>query len=117
MSVFSDNITNDLSNTEKIRVWFRDRVLEQFYCYSIEYKNIDEYIFQPNYHITSQFYRDFATLWAKQYKNELDSMGVFSTITDVKQKIYKNKFKVIVRFSQDPEESFYDVFESEWMSI
>jgi len=101
MSVFNDNITNDLSRIEKIRCWFRDRVLEQFAKYSLQYRDTSEHwkIFTDSYRITSIIHQDLANLWVNEYHSELTKMGVGSTITDVRKKLGGNKFRVIIKFA------------------
>ena len=106
MSIFNNNITNDLSRTEKIRCWFRDRILEQFTEYGPVYGSVSERwkIFADDYHIIDLIHRDFVNMWTGQYHNELVGMGVFSTRTDVKKKIGRNKFRVIIHFSLSPDD-------------
>ena len=107
MSIFDDNITSEISQIEKIRYWFRERILEQF----AEYNNMhqvspgfwDVYIADDSY-ITDFIHRDLASMWVKQYRNELREMGVYSTLTNVKKKIGVNKFRVIVRFTVNDRE-------------
>lgn len=103
MSVFNDNITNDLSRTEKIRCWFRDRILERFADYSLQYRDTSDHwkIFTDNYHIIDLIHKDLANLWVNEYHNELVEMGVLSTRTDVRKKIGGNKFRVIIKFATD----------------
>ena len=103
MSIFNDNITNDLSRTEKIRCWFRDRILEQFADYSLQYRDTSEHwkIFTDNYHITDLIHKDLVNLWVNKYHSELVEMGVLSTRTDVRKKIGGNKFRVIIKFATD----------------
>jgi len=103
MSLFNDNITNDLSQTEKIRCWFRDRILEQFADYSLQYRDTSEHwkIFTENYHIIDLIHKDLVNLWVNEYHNELVEMGVLSTRTDVRKKIGGNKFRVIIKFATD----------------
>jgi len=103
MSVFNDNITNDLSQTEKIRCWFRDRILEQFANYSLQYRDTSDHwkIFTDDYHITELIHKDLVNLWVNEYYRELVEMGVFSTRTDVKKKLGCNKFRVIIKFADE----------------
>jgi hypothetical protein len=103
MSIFNDNITNDLSRTEKIRCWFRDRILEQFAEYSLQYRDTSDHwkIFTDDYHITDLIYKDLANLWVNTYHRELVEMGVLSTRTDVRKKIGGNKFRVNIKLAID----------------
>lgn len=103
MSIFNDNITNDLSQTEKIRCWFRDRILELFADYSLQYRDTSEHwkIFTDNYHIIDLIHKDLVNLWVNIYYHKLGEMGIRSTRTDVKKKIGCNKFRVIVKFTTE----------------
>jgi len=116
MSVFSDNIINDLSKTEMIRIWFLERIGEQIEHWKIEYNGAPEHIFLQNYQLFDILYRNLADLWLERYWKDLGTMDVASTITDVKQKIDKNKFKVIVKFLQRGNTD-YDIVESDWFSV
>ena len=110
MSIFNDNITNDLSQTEKIRCWFRDHILEQFAKYSLQYRDTSEHwkIFTDSYRITSIIHHDLANLWVKEYHNELVEMGVFRTRTDVRKESGKNKFCVNIKFTDNEKLSIDD---------
>lgn len=103
MSIFNNNITNNLSQTEKIRCWFRDRILEQFADYSLQYRDTSEHwkIFTENYHITDLIHKDLVNLWVNIYYPNLNEMGVWSTRTNVKKKLGCNKFGVIVKFTTE----------------
>lgn len=116
MSVFNDNITNDLSKTEKIRGWFLKRIGEQIEDWKIEYNGAPEYVFLQNYQLTHMLYRSMVDRWLVRYWNDLVIMGVSSTITDVRQKIDRNKFKVIVKIMQKDNVD-YDIVESDWFTI
>ena len=116
MSVFNDNITNDLSKTEKIRGWFLKRIGEQIEDWKIEYKGAPEYVFLQNYQLTDTLYRNMADRWLDHYWKDLAIMGVSDTITDVKQKIDRNKFKVIVKIIQKGNVD-YDIVESDWFTV
>ena len=106
MSIFNDNITSEISQIEKIRCWFRERIFEQF----AEYNNIRQ--ISPEFcvnsandeYITSRIHRDLATMWVIQYKSELRKMGVYNTRTNVKKMIGVNKFRVIVQFTTNDRE-------------
>ena len=116
MSVFSDNITNDLSKTEMIRIWFLKQIGEQIEDWKIEYNGVSEYIFLQNYQLFNILHTDIVDRWLKRCWEDLRIMGVVSTITDVKQKIDKNKFKVVVNFLQQGNTD-YDIVESDWFAI
>ena len=108
MSVFSNNIINDISQTEKIRYWFKKRIFKRFEEYGFKNKN-NQYIFDyrnifenPNRYrnrILSYIYHDLVNLWAVTYRDELWAMGVNSTRTIVNKKKGQNDFCVIVKFS------------------
>lgn len=102
MSIFNDNITSEISQIEKIRYWFRERILERFEAYNNMHQTSpkfwDVYSLSDDGYVTDLIHRDLATMWVKQCDNELHKMGVFSTCTIVKKKIGINKFCIKVRF-------------------
>lgn len=104
MSVFSDNITSEISRIEKIRYWFRERILEQFKRYNYMHRASSEYwdaCSADDDYITEFIHKDLATMWVYKYNSELREAGVYSTCTNVKKKIGVNKFSVVVRFTTD----------------
>lgn len=104
MSIFDDNISNDLSKTEKIRCWFTDRVNEAFQMYSGDYEMYKNIYWYSNGAAISKIHGDLVYMWTVCFDSELKDMGVYSTRTDVVQKIGKNRFKVVINFCTIPEE-------------
>ena len=102
MSIFNNNIVNDISAAEKVRYWITDEVTDYFdelhsaHLYSEDYLNT----VYDAYDITDSIHRSLASRWVESMQHGyLKELGVTSTITDVKKKRGQNQFCVIVRFS------------------
>lgn len=104
MSLFDDNISNELSKTEKIRCWFIDRVNEAFQRYSGDYEMYKNIYWYSHSAATSKIHGDLVYLWTVRFDSELMDMGVHFTRTDVSQKIGVNRFKVVINFCTTPKE-------------
>jgi hypothetical protein len=123
MSVFDDNITNELPN-ERIKKWFLCKIKEQWdLCQQVYHEKGEREFCQSISTKKLYIYHHLVFLWVKQYKTQLEHLGVYSTRTEIKQR--GNKFKVIIRFSLDPscrEHGFWsdkevDIVESNWMIL
>lgn len=113
MSVFNDNITNDISDTEKVRIWITNEVIEYF-NYLHSHINSDKYwksVDMNNTHdMTRAIHMCLARRWVESiHEGYLRNMGVAYTRTDVKKKIGKNQFVVNIGFLFDPTTAYEDV--------
>lgn len=106
MSLFDDNISNELSKTEKIRYWFTERVKEQFESYKGS-----RYMFDLIYprartrmDATTRIHHDLTYLFEQVYVSECREMGIYHVHTRVSHNLFVNKnvFKVIIGYALSP---------------
>ena len=113
MSIFSNNIVNDISNTEKVRIWITNEVIEYF-NYLHSHINSDKYwkfVDVDNAHdVTRVIHMHLARRWVESiHGGYLRNMGVAYTVTDVKKEDRKNQFVVNIGFLFDPTTAYEDV--------
>ena len=99
MSIFDNNITTDLSESEKINYWFSEKIRKTFSEFTKEYQAPKHILLSKKWQPSRVLYEKLVHLWVEQYRTDLREMHVFHTYTDVIQpEPGANCFRVIIHY-------------------
>ena len=104
----------------KIRGWFLQQ-FEELFCDFRSNRDLKRHISDGTNYVTIAMHTACTNVWRDHYDQLSNELGVYGTITDVKQKIGKNQFKVVVKYRTEQDfskfDGEYEVVESDWMSL